>query len=276
VFLTQPQSVVPILYKRHLGSPCAIRNFDVHQAQGLNVTIPQAILATLANPPLFLPASIFKDAATFEYIGGDLLLSNPIREVIEEAHGTFGPERHVACLLSLGCGHLGVLNFPENARLTSWSDLLKKLAAASEHKARDADSQMRDLGVYHRFSVEYGMDHFFCKETLELQDILAFIVAWIISLCSQILGNPKPEDTSHIQNTSRILSQTATYLADYSLARKMESCVNSIKAREGLASLALLGTWYHYLLCHFLMLAQHDVVEGRYSLEFHHRYRVPL
>lgn len=82
-----------------------IRTFSVRQEPALNIPVADALLATLATPPLFSKTSAFKDAATFEYVGGDLTLGNPARQIITEAHGAFGSGGLVSCFLSLGCGH---------------------------------------------------------------------------------------------------------------------------------------------------------------------------
>ncbi|KIM19898.1 hypothetical protein M408DRAFT_49160, partial [Serendipita vermifera MAFF 305830] len=96
---------IPISYERHAGSICVLRNYSVRKEKTPNFTIEEAMMATLATPPLFTPTQILKDAATFDYIGADWTLSNPTEEVIAEAHEAFGAEQKVACLLSLGCSH---------------------------------------------------------------------------------------------------------------------------------------------------------------------------
>ena len=118
---------IPISYKRHIGSTCILRNYPVRQEQPLNLTIVEALLATLATPPLFESISIIKDSGIFEYIGAEMTLSNPTQEIVAEAYAAFGANKRVACILSLGCGHPGVFSLPENPEHVESIWLLKNL-----------------------------------------------------------------------------------------------------------------------------------------------------
>src|SRR5450432_3200047 len=104
--------IVPIMYRNNVGATCVLRNHIVRQEPSPNLTVAEAMFATSAIAPMFTPISIGKDFATFEYVSGDLGLSNPIREVIAGAYHAFGDETTVACLLSVGCGHSGVKSLP--------------------------------------------------------------------------------------------------------------------------------------------------------------------
>jgi hypothetical protein len=200
--------VVPISYKLGLQHTCTLRNFDIRQQQPLNVTIAEALLATLATPPRFSSASLFKGDAAFEYIGGELTISNPAREVISEAHGAFGPDERVACLLSLGCGHSGVIVAPDELHSAGWSVFLEKLFRDNEQKAQIIEAQMGHLGLYYRFSVTRGLE----RRTSTI--------------------TPKPGE---------VLAHTAVYLSMVAISRKMDLCVDSIKVQDGIASLEQLS-----------------------------------
>jgi hypothetical protein len=91
------------------------RNFDVRREEALNVTLAEAMMTTLASPPLFNSTWIVKDSSTFEFISSDLTLSNPTQQVISEAYKAFSEGRRVACLLSIGCGHSGVIKSPDSS-----------------------------------------------------------------------------------------------------------------------------------------------------------------
>jgi hypothetical protein len=165
-------------------------------------------LATLATPPLFSSTSIFKDEATFEYVGADLVLSNPIREIVSEAHACFGPDEHVACLLSIGCGHPGVLPVPDVPDTAAWNNFLKKAVADNEKEAQNAARQMGHLGLYLRFSVNCGLD------------------------ISPLNADVSPEE---------ILSHTSSYLSDVSLSEEVDRCAELLKLRAGISSLEQLS-----------------------------------
>ena len=185
-----------------------LRNFKVRHDQAMNITISQALLVTLATPPLFTPISIFKDAVTSEYIGGDLALSNPIQEIISEAHGAFDSEGRVACLLSLGCGHPGVAATPNTSDLASWNQFLEQLVSQSEKKAQMIGSQVGHLGIYYRFCVPAGLER------------------------SRSKTKRGPEE---------IIAHTDAYLEDVEVSQKVDVCVDFLKIRDGIPSLEQLS-----------------------------------
>lgn len=190
---------------------CTLRNFSVRKEQAVNLTIYEALLATLVTPPLFTSISIFKDSALFEYIGADLSFSNPAREIITEAYGTFGSEQSIACLLSLGCGHPGIIASPDDPDMANWMRLLERLVMDSEQKAQSIDSQMGHLGLYHRFCVATGLER-------ELS-----------------IASPTTND---------IIAHTLVYIADVIVSRKMDHCVDLLTVRDGAASLEQLSEPY--------------------------------
>jgi hypothetical protein len=197
-------SGIPILHNRHIEHARILRNFDACQEQELNFTIAEAILATLASPPLFTPATISK----FEYISGDLKFSNPTLTLISEAYGAFGEEGRVACLLNLGTGHPGFLSPPSNSDSDSWSQFLDKLVKDSEQKAEETESQIGNLGLYHRFSVSRGLEG---------------------------------ERRTNTPTVGDAAEYTTLYLAGVAVSRKLELCVDSLKLRDDIASLGQLS-----------------------------------
>jgi hypothetical protein len=148
------------MYRNHVGTSCILRNYVARHEPATNLTVAEAMLATCATPPLFSPTSIGKDYATFEYIGGDLGLSNPVREILAEVHRTFGDQATVSCLLSIGSGHPGVIITPDKAEGTKWVEFLKQIAMDSEKTAREISIQMRQLTLHHRLSVTEGLQGF--------------------------------------------------------------------------------------------------------------------
>lgn len=176
------------------------------------------MLATLATPPLFTSISIVKNAFTFEYVGGDLTLTNPTSELITEAYDAFGPERQIACLVSIGCGHPGVVHAPEGSDIGEWNRFLVSIAVDSEQKSRSTDSQIGHLGLYHRFHVTQGLEQ------------------------NSNLGVLEPGE---------IITHTAVYLADPSLARKVTMCVDSLKICDGTVSLEQLSEPFNIIQSHY-------------------------
>jgi hypothetical protein len=196
------------MYKNNVGAACVLRNHVIRQDPATNLTLAEAMFATSAIAPMFTPISIGKDFSTFEYVSGDLGLSNPIREIIAGAHHTFGDEATVACLLSLGCGHSGIKSLPGTSDATARIDFLERVAMDSEKVAQEISSQMIQLPIYYRLSVDYGL------ETLQPR-------AWI---------DPK---------TSTI--RTAVYFARLEVTEIMDRCVDAIKTGHGTATLERLS-----------------------------------
>jgi hypothetical protein len=201
-------SAVPISYKSDVSSNCTIRNFDVRQESPLRITVADAMLATMATPPFFRPVPVRKEGTTYEYISGDLALSNPIEAIVGEAYGAFGSGRHVSCLLSLGCGHPGVISAPEGSDVASWNQVLGKLVMESKETAERTESQMGHLGIYHRFSVDHGLSQ------------------------STPMVQPAPGD---------ILAHTASYLTEGSTSRRLNLLLDTLRFREGVSSLQQLS-----------------------------------
>jgi hypothetical protein len=197
------------MYKNHIGSPCILRNYTSSHEPSVDLTVAEAMLATCSTPPMFTPMTISKDFSMFEYVGGDLGLSNPTREVIAEAHRTFGDETTVACLLSIGCGHPGVNAVPDDSGSASWTAFLEGVARDSEKMAQDIGVQMSRITLYHRFSVKYGLEK---DQLLEWKD------------------------------PDIITTHTTNYLNDLDAVVLLDRCVDAIKLVDGFTTLERLST----------------------------------
>lgn len=170
--------------------------------------ISEALLATLATPPLFSPVVICKGVTRLEFSSGDLIAGNPARETVKEAHEAFGGDGHVGCFLSIGSGHPGVTKAPSanNASLESWNCFLERVLTGSEQMAQTMDEQMGRLGIFYRFSVTRGLER-----------------------TAGIVG-PDPGET---------LAQTNVYLTEASAL--MDRCVDSLRTRDGIVRLEQLS-----------------------------------
>jgi hypothetical protein len=196
------------MYKNHVGTPCILRNYTTSNEPPVDLSIAEGMLATCSTPPIFTPTAISKDFATFEYVSGDLGLSNPTREIIAESHRAFGDERTVACLLSIGCGHNGVNAVPSASSGSVWIDFVERVATDSEKTAHNIAAQMKQLTLYHRLSVNCGLEK---NREREWKD---------------------PE----------VIAVHATaYLNDMDVIGALGRCVNAIKHGDGFATLEQLG-----------------------------------
>src|SRR4051812_13950300 len=129
------------MYKNNAGIICVLSNYIDSQGPPADLTISEAMLATCATPPLFVPTKLSQDYSSIEYTGADLGLSNPIREIIAAAHRAFGDETVVPCLLSIGCGHPGVNVTPSDPDRSSRIAFLERLSTDSERVAQDIARQ---------------------------------------------------------------------------------------------------------------------------------------
>jgi hypothetical protein len=170
------------MYKNHVSVPCILRNYLVRHELPTNLTVAEAMLATCATPPIFVSASIGKDYAAVDYIGGDLGFSNPIREILAEAHRSFGDQATVSCLLSIGSGHPGVIATPTNVEGNDWINFLQQIAMDSEKTAREIYVQMDQLGLHHRLSVTSGLESSHSRRWTNVDAITAGTVSYLNDL----------------------------------------------------------------------------------------------
>jgi predicted acylesterase/phospholipase RssA len=196
------------MYRNNVGVPCILRNYVVGHEPPVDISIAEAMLATCATPPIFSPTSIEKDFATFEYVSGDVALSNPTREIIAEAHRAFGGDSTVTCLLSIGSGHGDVKAVPSGSNAAAWVEFLDRVTKDSEKTAQEMAAQMKDHTLYHRMSVDNGMDAL--KSDLS-KDLTAITTA------------------------------TVVYLNDIEVSERAERCVEAINYGNGFATLEQLS-----------------------------------
>ena len=147
---------------------------------------------------------MLKDATTFEYIGADWTLTNPTQVILAEALSAFGSDAMVACILSLGCGHAGIFSSPDEES-GDWSQFLERLTKDGERTSQSLESQLGAWGLYYRLSVVSGLER---------------------------VADVGPGD---------VITHTTAYLADTLISRRIDICIDSLKMRDGVASLEQLG-----------------------------------
>jgi hypothetical protein len=201
---------VPITYKNNVGVPYVLRNYVARHEPSPGLTIAEAMLATCSTPPLFTSTRVKKDLVTFEYIGGDLGLSNPTSEIIAEAHSAFGDDATVSCLLSIGCGHGGVRSIPSDPGVAAWVNFLNGMMMDSEKTAREMASRMKHLTLYHRLCVAHG----FAADQLNM---------W--------------------RDPAAISTHTTTYLSDLEVVERLNRCAETINCGDGFTTLEQLSRY---------------------------------
>jgi hypothetical protein len=133
---------------------------------------------------------------------------NPTRELVLEAYNLFGKTAHVSTILSLGSGRLGALAAPSTGARDEWMDVLRDMVKSCEQVAQEIETQVGHLGIYHRFSVEQGL---------------------------QRIYGVGPNDIS------RLNTQVDSYLDDAQISRKLDHCVESLRLRQGQVTLEQLS-----------------------------------
>jgi hypothetical protein len=86
--------------------------------------------------------------------------------------------------------------------------VLERLATDSEQQAQSIDAQMGHLGLYYRFCVIQGLEKV---------------------------------EVATVPDAGILLTHTAVYLSDVGVSRKVALCVDTLKLRDGVASLEQLS-----------------------------------
>jgi len=142
-----------------------------------------------------------------EYIGASLGATNPVRELITEAHTLFGGDSGVASLLSLGAGHPGAISFPAGEGV-DLNRVMHDMMIDGEQRAHEIERQIGRVGIYFRFSVEQGMQ-------------------------SDRLGR--------VAESAQVLAQTENYIADYTISEKIGDFIRNFDTAAKPITLDQLG-----------------------------------
>jgi len=214
----------------NLGVPIILRNHEVKATTTPDITIMDAILSTCASPALFAAVNVEEGLWDHSYISADQGLSNPTREVIKAAYEAFGEEEHVACLLSLGTGHLGVIRMTNGAgpegsteameeKDAALNEVSRRIAEDPELVARQMDEAIGDTGLYFRFSVDQGMQ--VSRKAAERRASMRHMGSGEGSL-------------------GVIMADTLTYLGQPKIAKDVDHCADTLFRRIGLETLKAL------------------------------------
>jgi hypothetical protein len=191
------------------------------------ITVVEAVLATCAVPPKFSSVTSGSGYNRTEYLGASFGATNPVRELITEAHSLFGGDSSVASLLSLGAGHPGVISFPSGDGV-DLSRAMHDMMSDCEQRAQEIERQIGRVGIYFRFSVEQEMQ-------------------------SDRLGP--------VAETSQVVAQTENYVAEHRVDQKIGDFVRNFDCAARLITLDQLGVFTSpHMSCVFLMDLQNMLV----------------
>lgn len=108
-----------------------------------------------------------------------------MRYLILEAEREFGPDREVACIVSIGTGRLKVPGFKAPGlfqRLLPLSliKVLANMATDSEAEAAAMEARYHNCpGLYHRLNVERGLEEISLEEWEKLGEVKAHTVEYL-------------------------------------------------------------------------------------------------
>lgn len=186
-----------------------LRTYPTRTELASEITIVDAILATCATQPSFLPIITGREPTQQELIGGAISAGNPTRELMLEAYNIFGKDAHISTIVSMGSGHLGPLPAPTTNAKEKWMSVLQGIVQSCERTAQDIATEVGHLGLYYRFSVEQGLQRTFGVKSTD--------VSWL--------------------NT-----QTQSYVDGIQVSHKIDHCVESLRLRQGQITLEKLST----------------------------------
>lgn len=130
-----------------------LRNYHTPRQPTQDITVIQAIRATWATPGLISPVLIGPSGREEKIVSAIYGFSNPVQEVVREAFNVFGSDAQVSLLLSLGSGHRGIISLNDGTQSVGI-----KLMKDGEILADDIENRLGHLGIYHRLSVDRGLE----------------------------------------------------------------------------------------------------------------------
>jgi hypothetical protein len=140
------------------NSKIVLRTYQVRSQVPFIITVIDAALASCSAQPEFAPVSSGSGYKQNVYVAAGLGASNPVSDVITEAHELFGGDSSVAFLLSLGTGHPGTIPIPPDGNVDIHK-LMRDMMNNCEQRAQEIERRLGRVRIYFRFSVQQGMQH---------------------------------------------------------------------------------------------------------------------
>lgn len=157
--------------------PKLLRTWSADKNPGYNCTIWEAGRATSAAPTFFKRICIGSPGMQEEFIDAGIGCNNPVQYLVQEAQREFGPEKDVACIVSIGTGKPKVAGFKAPGRFQRLLPLdlinvLKAITTDSETVASMMQTRYQHCdGLYHRLNVERGLEEVSLEEWEKLGEV---------------------------------------------------------------------------------------------------------
>ncbi|KIJ34494.1 hypothetical protein M422DRAFT_182107 [Sphaerobolus stellatus SS14] len=161
------------------GIPRLFRTYQSPEANTYNCMIWEAARATSAAPTLFERISIAGPGYPEQsYIDGGVGCNNPTKQILEEARLIF-PDRHMACIISIGAGKAFPISIPKPSLSqyfipTELIWAINAIATDCERIEQEVAQHFRDVpDFYYRFNVEQGMQSIGIAEFDKMENVVA-------------------------------------------------------------------------------------------------------
>jgi hypothetical protein len=139
-------------------SKVILRTYQVRSQLPSTITVIDAALASCSAQPDFAPVSSGSGYKKKVYVAAGLGASNPVSDLITEAHELFGGDSSVSFVLSIGAGHPGTIPIPPDGSV-DMHRLMRDMMNDCEQRAQEVERRLGRVGIYFRFSVQQGMQN---------------------------------------------------------------------------------------------------------------------
>ncbi|KAG8808609.1 hypothetical protein FRC17_003869 [Serendipita sp. 399] len=153
-----------------------LRTYLTREHYPTHCSLVQAACATIATPGLFNSAvQIHHHSGSTSFVGAGVGTNNPARELLQEAERVYGANRQVAYLISIGAGvplpisaimrgdgsgggrRMATDGVGGDDGVGGYGRVMLRVAADCEGVARTLKENLKDVGIYFRFSVDQRM-----------------------------------------------------------------------------------------------------------------------
>lgn len=190
------------------GKARAFRSYEsTKSGSHASATIWEAARATTALPGLFEPIEIGVDGMK-ESFSGWLGCTNPLGGLMQEAEATFGSDRMVSFLLSVGAGQeptISVESSSPSQPLNTLNDALLKLSQGADAVSERMEAKVGHLNLFLRFNIPH---------------------------------RSSPENYNRIVSLGTIKTDTTAYLSSAAVERRLDRTVEHLRWRNGITTLA--------------------------------------
>jgi hypothetical protein len=213
-------------------SKVILRTYQVRSQLPSTITVVDAALASCSAQPDFAPVSSGSGYKKKVYVAAGLGASNPVSDLITEAHELFGGDSSLSFLLSIGAGHPGTIPIPPDGSVDIHR-LMRDMMNDCEQRAQEVERRLGRVGIYFRFSVQQGMQKIHGDQAMDPN--------WIAS-------------------------QTEAYLSDQRTSENIDALLQTFNAPNKPVTLSQLGEFALLVSSLFLIESQNMWVDQAYLM----------